>query len=167
MHKHVCYKPARYTSSVILYGLLLAFFVPGIWRVSLHSCLLLFESLFLSITDLCFLYLQQNPLVYLTGIAFVPLNFYQIGILAGGIATLAKKVAKVDMRGRILEISVVLDTLIMSYISWGLIKGFFITQSECVGLMLTNGSDQNVEQNFASNPQLGNFAKCEKGIEFI
>ena len=75
----------------------------------------------------------------MTAIALIPLNFCQIGILAGGIATFTKRMCKVDMRGRSLELSVVLITVIMSYLSWGQVNGFFGSNQECLGIFSNIG----------------------------
>ena len=64
IHKHVCYKPSRWCMSVLVYGIVTLLAFPGILR---------------------------DPLVYDIGISFIPLSFYVMAILGGGIATVLKK----------------------------------------------------------------------------
>jgi len=106
VHKHVCYKPARFWWSVIVYGAAAVAMCPGMLR---------------------------DPIMYDVGMLFVPISFVVMGILGGGLALLMKKTAGVDLRGRALEFSVVMCTLYLSYITWGLVRGFFGDSSACVG----------------------------------
>jgi len=106
VHKHVCYKPIRTFWSVIVYGCLLLWAVPGILR---------------------------DPLMYDLGLLIAPGSFLVIGVLAGGIATAFKKTAHIDLRGRTLEFTVLVGTLWLSAISWGLVQGFFGQSQACVG----------------------------------
>ena len=73
MHKHMCYKPVRIWWSSIFYGLSTIVLFPGIWK---------------------------NPLVYWTSLLNVAVGFLVSSNLAGGIASVVKKVSRIDMRGR-------------------------------------------------------------------
>lgn len=106
IHKHVCYKPVRFWWSVVVYGALTLALFPGILR---------------------------DPLMYDIGVCLIPASFVIMGILGGGIATVVKNAASVDMRGRLMELAVVLATLWLSVISWGLVKGFFGNAAACYG----------------------------------
>jgi len=106
VHKHVCYKPARFWWSVIVYGAATLVIFPGILR---------------------------DPLMYDLGLCLIPVSFIIMGILGGGTATLLKKTVGVDLRGRLLELAVVLWTLWLTWVSWGLVRGFFGDSSACQG----------------------------------
>jgi RING-variant domain len=109
IHKHVCYKPIRLWSSVVVYGTLTLLAIPGILR---------------------------DPLMYDIGICILPASFVVMGILGGGMATLLKKWVGWDLRGRMMELLVVLATLWLSTVSWGLVKGFFqISPPTCCGML--------------------------------
>lgn len=107
VHKHVCYKPSRWFWSLLLYGLLTLYMFPGILR---------------------------DPMMYDLGLGFVPVSFYIMAILAGGGATLLKKGAGIDMRGRTLEMFVVISTTWLVVVSWGLVSAFFGDPSGCHGI---------------------------------
>ena len=107
VHKHVCYKPSRWAWSVILYGLVTLHLFPGILR---------------------------DPMMYDLGFVFVPMSFYIMAILAGGAATLLKKGASFDIRGRALETFVVITTTWLVFVSWGLVNAFFGDPSRCHGI---------------------------------
>jgi len=106
VHKHVCYKPARFWWSVVVYGAALLLACPDILR---------------------------DPLMYDLGLCLIPATFVIMGVLGGGLALLTKKIAAVDLRGRMLEFAVVVCTVYLSLVSWGLVKGFFGNVSACVG----------------------------------
>lgn len=107
VHKHVCYKPARFFSSCVFYTLLALVSIPGIW---------------------------SHPLLYALGFASLPLCFIIMGIIGGGLASTFKHIWKIDVRGRMLELGVVFSTLRMASISWGIIQGFFMnTHTTCTG----------------------------------
>lgn len=106
VHKHVCYKPVRFWWSVVVYGAALLFLFPGMLR---------------------------DPLMYDLGLCLVPFTFVIMGIIGGGLALLTKKVAAVDLRGRMLEFAVVACTCYLSVVSWALVKGFFGNSSACLG----------------------------------
>ena len=106
IHKHVCYKPIRLWWSTVVYGALCLITFPGILR---------------------------DPLMYDLGLFLLPFSFIVIGILAGGIATCLKKSFGLDLRGRLLELTVVLLTLWLTSVSWGLVKGFFGQSQSCHG----------------------------------
>jgi len=107
VHKHVCYKPSRWAWSVVVYGIATLLAFPGILR---------------------------DPLLYDLGIGFVPFSFYCMAILGGGIATALKKCAGIDLRGRTFEAVVIICTLTLVIISWGLLRAFFGDSSRCCGL---------------------------------
>jgi len=112
VHKHVCYKPVRFWWSVVFYTLLTVVTIPGIIR---------------------------NPLVYGTGLASIPASFLAVGILSGYFASITKKLLKIDVRGRILELSVVICTLKVAYASWAIIQAFFgITTNNCSNFPCTS-----------------------------
>ena len=106
IHKHVCYKPVRFWWSVVVYGVLTLLLFPGILR---------------------------DPLMYDIGFCLIPASFVIMGVLGGGAATLLKRVAGVDVRGRLMEFAVVAYTLWLSVVSWGLVKGFFGNANACYG----------------------------------
>ena len=106
-HKHVCYKPARFWWSVVVYGLGTITCFPGILR---------------------------DPFIYDLGILSVLLSFTVMGVIGGGLAQSLKKTHGVDIRGRTLELVVVLNTLILAWITWGLVWGFFGESNSCLGL---------------------------------
>lgn len=108
VHKHVCYKPARFWWSVVVYSAALVVAVPGVLK---------------------------DPLVYDLMLSFLPVNFMVMGILGGGIATVSKRFAAVDIRGRVLEMIVVLLTLWLTAVTWGLVRGFFGDASQCWGVL--------------------------------
>ena len=107
VHKHVCYKPARFWWSVVFYGALLLMAVPGVLNDFLVYDLILF---------------------------LIPASFYIVAILGGGLATLVKRSGGVDLRGRILESVVVSVTLWVMWVSNGLVWAFFGDPSACVGI---------------------------------
>ncbi|KAL7565639.1 hypothetical protein ACA910_018998 [Epithemia clementina (nom. ined.)] len=106
IHKHVCYKPVRLWWSTVVYGALCLITFPGILR---------------------------DPLMYDLGLLLMPFSFIVIGILAGGIATSLKKTFGLDLRGRMLELTVVLGTLWLTVVSWGLVQAFFGQTGACHG----------------------------------
>ena len=106
IHKHVCYKPVRLWWSTVVYGALCLVSFPGILR---------------------------DPLMYDLGLFLLPFSFIVIGILAGGMATTLKKSFGVDLRGRLLELAVVIGTVWLSTVSWGLVQGFFGHAQACHG----------------------------------
>ena len=110
VHKHVCYKPSRFWWSVVVYGLASIYLFPG--------------------------YLTY-PLIYDLGIATLWLSFCVMGVIAGGIATILKREMATDIRGRTLELSVVVMTVWMAWVGWGLIWSFFGVRGDdqCVGVM--------------------------------
>lgn len=106
VHKHVCYKPARFWWSVFVYGAMTIALFPGILR---------------------------DPLMYDLGFCLIPASFIVMGVIGGGFAMVMKKAGGFDIRGRMLEFAVVLCTLYLSVVSWGLVKGFFGDSSQCLG----------------------------------
>lgn len=110
VHKHVCYKPARFWWSVVVYGIATILAFPGILR---------------------------DPLMYDLGLCTIPVSFMVMAVLGGGLATLLKKTAGVDLRGRMFELAIVLFTLWLVIISWGMVRGFFGQPNQCFGAMGT------------------------------
>ena len=106
MHKHMCYKPARVWWSSVFYAALTIILFPGIW---------------------------QNPLIYWTAILQFWEGFFVASNLGGSVATVMKKIFRVDLRGRFLESTVVLITLFVGYMKWGIIWGFFGRPDYCLG----------------------------------
>jgi hypothetical protein len=106
VHKHVCYKPSRWMSSVVVYGCLTLVVFPGILR---------------------------DPLMYDLGFGLVPASFYVMAILGGGAATLLKKSAGIDLRGRAFEMTIILLTLWLALVCWALVGAFFGDTSKCHG----------------------------------
>jgi len=112
VHKHVCYKPSRWFLSLLVYGIITIFAFPGILK---------------------------DPLVYDLGFSFIPLSFYVVAILGGGIATALKKSIGLDLRGRTFELVVIVLTICLVVVSWGLLGAFFGDSSKCYGVL---GSEQ-------------------------
>lgn len=106
IHKHVCYKPARFWWSVVVYGIATILIFPGA---------------------------LSDPLMYDLGLCTVPVSFMVMAVLGGGMATLLKKTLGVDLRGRMFELAIVLFTLWLAIISWGVVRGFFGDPSQCYG----------------------------------
>jgi hypothetical protein len=106
VHKHVCYKPSRLWASVFLYGAATLALFPGILR---------------------------DPLMYDLGLCLIPVTFVVNGIIGGGVAMLTKRTMGWDLRGRFLELVVLISTCYVMAVSWGLVKGFFGNTSACLG----------------------------------
>jgi hypothetical protein len=121
VHKHVCYKPSRWGWSVVVYGFATLLLFPGILK---------------------------DPLMYDLGLGFVPASFYVMAILGGGIATVLKKSFGLDLRGRTFELTVILSTIWLAMVSWGLVGAFFGDISRCHGVV---GSYQVSEENNPSH----------------
>eukprot|EP00529_Nitzschia_sp_RCC80_P018277 CAMPEP_0113483100 /NCGR_PEP_ID=MMETSP0014_2-20120614/23260_1 /TAXON_ID=2857 /ORGANISM="Nitzschia sp." /LENGTH=816 /DNA_ID=CAMNT_0000376637 /DNA_START=280 /DNA_END=2730 /DNA_ORIENTATION=- /assembly_acc=CAM_ASM_000159 len=79
----------------------------------------------------------RDPMMYDLGLAAIPVAFYLTAVIGGGIATAMKKGAGIDMRGRAFESEVVIATIFLVFVLWGLIGGFFGRTSKCYGA-LTN-----------------------------
>lgn len=107
VHKHVCYKPARFWWSMVAYGTAVLVGIPGILK---------------------------DPFVYDLALSFLPISFYVMAILGGSLAAAFKKASGVDLRGRLLEFIVVIATLWLVWISWGLVWAFFGDTHRCVGV---------------------------------
>ena len=72
----------------------------------------------------------------------LPLNFIALGIVGGGIASALKRFTGIDIRGRILEIIVVLLTVLITGVSSGLVRGYFgDSSSECLGVFASSSVD--------------------------
>jgi hypothetical protein len=57
-----------------------------------------------------------------------------MAILGGGIATALKKSVGLDLRGRTFEVAVLLLTMSLVVVSWGLLGAFFGDSSRCYGV---------------------------------
>lgn len=112
VHKHVCYKPSRWIWSLIVYGAMTLLAFPGSLR---------------------------DPLMYDLGLASIPASFYLMAVIGGGFATAMKKGLGMDLRGRPFEVLVVLSTVFLVTICWGLIGGFFGDPSKCHGALRFKG----------------------------
>ena len=58
--------------------------------------------------------LNQRFPIYDAMVTLVPVNFITLGIIGGGIASTLKRLSGIDIRGRILEIIVVVLTLLLT-----------------------------------------------------
>ena len=106
VHKHLCYKPARFWWSFVVYSAAIVLAFPRILR---------------------------DPVIYDLGLSCLLGSFVVMGVIGGSIATALKRGAGVDIRGRTLELAVVILTLWMAAITWGLVWGFFGETSKCWG----------------------------------
>lgn len=113
VHKHVCYKPVRFWWSVCLYGSITILFVPDILKYST---------------------------IYDVGLSLLFASFLVMSVIGGGMATFFKRVFGLDIRGRALEFFVVVLTIWMAIVNWGLVLGFFGDSSKCVGVMTSTSS---------------------------
>lgn len=142
VHKHVCYKPARFAWSMVVYGGLMLWFVPGI---------------------------SEYPLLYDLGLSFLWLSFGCMGILGGGIATGLKRGLGLDIRGRTLEGVVVGLTVAFAAMLWRLIWGFFgVGEEQCWGVVERMGFTRTslVETNLQdSAPTPRYFIDFKRGTE--
>ena len=66
--------------------------------------------------------------------------------IGGGFATLLKKSAGVDLRGRMFEITILLLTVWLFSVCWGLVGGFFGDTSKCRGAFGSIGIANEDEQ---------------------
>mmetsp|Transcript_30033 Transcript_30033/g.34237 ORF Transcript_30033/g.34237 Transcript_30033/m.34237 type:complete len:648 (-) Transcript_30033:83-2026(-) len=107
VHKHVCYKPSRFWWSCVVYGCIFLLALPGV------------------LTD---------PLLYDLALSVIPPSFYVMAVLGGAMASAWKKTAGMDIRGRLLELVVLLFTVWLVTISWGLVWAFFGKDSSCIGV---------------------------------
>lgn len=123
VHKHLCYKPVRFWWSLVVYGGATVLAFPGVLR---------------------------DPVVYDLGLSCLLGSFVVMGVIGGSIATSLKRGVGIDIRGRSLELTVVVLTLWMTCVAWGLVWGFFGESSRCWGSfsgvadLLSNG-DSNEE----------------------
>jgi hypothetical protein len=120
VHKHVCYKPSRYIWSVVVYGIAITLLFPGMLR---------------------------DPIYYDAGLGLIPFCFYIMAVIGGGIATLFKKAAGLDLRGRSFELLVVAASLEMFRVMWGILKALVGDSDGCLGLlggMTMDKMDKNV-----------------------
>ena len=63
-----------------------------------------------------------------------------MGNIAGGAASSLKRSAGVDIRGRILELSVIICTLFLTAVTSGLVRGYFGDPSQCWGVLASSTS---------------------------
>jgi hypothetical protein len=85
-------------------------------------------------------------MMYDLGLAAIPTAFYLAAVIGGGFATAMKKGAGVDLRGRLFETGVVIATVYLVLILWGLIGGFFGQTSKCHGaLTIYSGASSDVD----------------------
>lgn len=75
------------------------------------------------------------PLVYDLGLGLLWLSFVLMGVIGGGIATIMKREMGIDIRGRTLEVFVVIMTIWMGLVCWGLVWEFFGESDQCMGVM--------------------------------
>jgi len=61
-----------------------------------------------------------------------------IGNIAGGVASTLKRSAGIDIRGRTLEVSVILCTLFLTAVTTGLVRGYFGDSSQCFGVLASS-----------------------------
>lgn len=108
IHKHVCYKPVRFWWSAVVYTIAGLLLFPGI---------------------------RRDPLVYDLGLFAIPMSFVVAGILGGSAGIMIKKASGIDARGRILELVVVMFTIFLTVITWGLIQSFFGNSNACHGVI--------------------------------
>jgi len=129
VHKHVCYKPARFWWSVVVYGAGTILLFPGILKY---------------------------PVVYDLGSSLLFISFMVMGIIGGFFATVMKRGMGIDIRGRSLELCVVLMTIWLASVSWGLVWGYFGDVSQCWGVFSgtwsTNDESQSLWTNVESEP---------------
>lgn len=71
-------------------------------------------------------------------VTLMPINFIALGISFGGIASLLKRLSGMDIRGRILEVIVVLLTLLLTGVTSGLVLGYFGDVSRCWGVFASS-----------------------------
>lgn len=119
VHKHLCYKPSRLAWSSVVYGTAALVAFPGILK---------------------------DPLMYDLGILLIPMSFVIMAVLAGSAATLVKKTAGYDMRGRMLEFAVLVGTVWLAAVSWGLVQAFFGQPDACLGIVGTLPISQEDEE---------------------
>eukprot|EP00560_Eucampia_antarctica_P008509 CAMPEP_0197827302 /NCGR_PEP_ID=MMETSP1437-20131217/4110_1 /TAXON_ID=49252 ORGANISM="Eucampia antarctica, Strain CCMP1452" /NCGR_SAMPLE_ID=MMETSP1437 /ASSEMBLY_ACC=CAM_ASM_001096 /LENGTH=740 /DNA_ID=CAMNT_0043428097 /DNA_START=36 /DNA_END=2258 /DNA_ORIENTATION=- len=119
VHKHVCYKPARFWWSVVVYGVTTIACFPGIFK---------------------------DPFIYDLGVLSLLASFTITGIIGGGVAQCLKKFNGVDIRGRALEAIVVLSTLLLAWITWGLVWAFFGESNQCLGVNFLFSSRSDINQ---------------------
>jgi len=106
VHKYICYKPSRFWWSVAVYGAGTILLLPGILR---------------------------DPMIYDLALSLIPISFLVTAIIGGGTASMVKKGFGVDLRGRTLESVVVLLTVFLVFISWGVVWAFFGDTDQCWG----------------------------------
>ena len=58
-----------------------------------------------------------------------------MGNIAGGVASTLKRTSGIDIRGRILEVSVILCTLFLTAVSSGVVRAYFGDSSQCWGVL--------------------------------
>lgn len=61
-----------------------------------------------------------------------------MGNIAGGVASTLKRSGGIDIRGRILEVSVIICTLFLTAVTTGLVRGYFGDSSQCFGVLASS-----------------------------
>ena len=63
-----------------------------------------------------------------------------MGNIAGGFASTLKRSGGIDIRGRVLEIFVILCTLFLTGVTTGIVRGYFGDSSQCWGVFASSSS---------------------------
>lgn len=77
----------------------------------------------------------QDLLLYDLLLTMLPINFFCIGIIAGGFASTIKFHQGSDIRGRMLELAVVFLTILLTILTSGLVNAYFGDKSKCAGVV--------------------------------
>jgi len=96
--------------------------------------------------------LNQRFPIYDAMVTLVPVNFITLGIIGGGIASTLKRFSGIDIRGRILEIIVVVLTLLLTGITSGLVRGYFGDPSRCWGILASSSPNEDGESSILKGP---------------
>ena len=96
--------------------------------------------------------LNQRFPIYDAMVTLVPVNFITLGIIGGGIASTLKRISGIDIRGRILEIIVVVLTLLLTGITSGLVRGYFGDPSRCWGILASSSPNEDGESSILKGP---------------
>lgn len=128
LHKHVCYKSSRFWSSSIFYLSLLVGTCKGF---------------------------RTWPLIYTLGVfsCILP-SFTASGVIGGSFASAAKRLFKLDARGRYLELTVVLCSLRVSWLMWRLQWAFFGYPQYCAASVIATSATSTAS---SSNLLMENF----------
>ena len=66
-------------------------------------------------------------------VTIAPVNFVALGVIGGGAASSLKRLTGRDVRGRALEAAVVALTVLLSFVTSGLVRAYFGDASRCWG----------------------------------